>query len=712
MNIKDYATGIVATAPSPVLSGTSLVLTTGQGARMPAIPFSATVHPPFSMPDLDTAEKVLVTDVTEDTLTIVRAQGETTAKPIDATWRLTNALFSADLHEPLTVTGEDYITASGQDLTLNPINLDNLSATGTPSVNTYLRGDNSWSEISVGSTSYAANVYMTNTNSDVSGYKVSSYIHDAGETIVSKTVNNNELLIYSYLFDGPIETDTIDSGTWKASLYSAIDAAAGDSYFKFEVYLRHIDNTETVLFSTYSQTIENRTGYEGYIRNEISSVQPNFTVVETDRLGHRIYAKTTAAGDRTLYYVVGDGNASYINTPLSIRHTQLRGLNDDVNVQHITTTQVTKLDSVESGATNNTKATGAELDTATDDVKFATAKALKDSHNVPSVAPSTDGKVMTSNGTDWVSEELPTLATMTTDELLTGTVNGSNTVFTTSANFSTIQVYKNGVAMHLGDDFTITGTNQITCVTAPATGTKLTATYIANSTAMIQGSNSLINDEIPSGTVDGSNGNFYTAYPYIPGTLEVYENGLKQSKNNGSHYYETNPSTGQFICADSVPLGTILTVNYQFVQSVSGNADTLDGFHADSFYPVGTIYTNKTNSANPSTYLPGQSGTTWVAITNRFIVAKGSGTFDTAGATGGEETHILTTPEIPSHTHSAKVAGSAAVGGTASSLVASGSSFYTISDSITGISIDATGGGGAHNNLPPYVVAYVWERVA
>ena len=50
------------------------------------------------------------------------------------------------------------------------------------------------------------------------------------------------------------------------------------------------------------------------------------------------------------------------------------------------------------------KATGAELDTGTDDAKFATAKATKDSHNVPNVAPSTDGKVLTSNGTDWVSE--------------------------------------------------------------------------------------------------------------------------------------------------------------------------------------------------------------------------------------------------------------------------------------------------------------------
>ena len=69
-----------------------------------------------------------------------------------------------------------------------------------------------------------------------------------------------------------------------------------------------------------------------------------------------------------------------------------------------TVAEVLTLLSVASGATANAKATGAELDTGTDDAKFATAKAIKDSHNVPSVAPSTDGKVLTSDGTDWVSE--------------------------------------------------------------------------------------------------------------------------------------------------------------------------------------------------------------------------------------------------------------------------------------------------------------------
>lgn len=52
------------------------------------------------------------------------------------------------------------------------------------------------------------------------------------------------------------------------------------------------------------------------------------------------------------------------------------------------------------------KATGAEIDTGTDDVKFVTAKALNDSHNIVDVAPGTSGNIPQSNGTDWVSQAM------------------------------------------------------------------------------------------------------------------------------------------------------------------------------------------------------------------------------------------------------------------------------------------------------------------
>ena len=50
---------------------------------------------------------------------------------------------------------------------------------------------------------------------------------------------------------------------------------------------------------------------------------------------------------------------------------------------------------------------GAEIDTGTDETKSATAKALKDSHNVPSIAPGTAGNMMVSDGTDWTSAAQP-----------------------------------------------------------------------------------------------------------------------------------------------------------------------------------------------------------------------------------------------------------------------------------------------------------------
>lgn len=52
----------------------------------------------------------------------------------------------------VTITGEDYLSLAGQQLTANAIDLDNLSATGTASSSTFLRGDNTWAAPSGGGT--------------------------------------------------------------------------------------------------------------------------------------------------------------------------------------------------------------------------------------------------------------------------------------------------------------------------------------------------------------------------------------------------------------------------------------------------------------------------------------------------------------------------------------------------------------------------------
>lgn len=96
-NLKDFATSKVQVAPSPDLSGTSLQVTATHGVRFPDAPFNAVLHPAYEVPTLDTAERVLVTAKAGDTFTISRAQGGTTAKPVQTDWRITNAVLEEDL---------------------------------------------------------------------------------------------------------------------------------------------------------------------------------------------------------------------------------------------------------------------------------------------------------------------------------------------------------------------------------------------------------------------------------------------------------------------------------------------------------------------------------------------------------------------------------------------------------------------------------------
>lgn len=53
--------------------------------------------------------------------------------------------------------------------------------------------------------------------------------------------------------------------------------------------------------------------------------------------------------------------------------------------------------------TSMIKATGSDVATGTNDDKYVTAKAIKDSVNVPNVVPGTSGNLLTSNGSAWTS---------------------------------------------------------------------------------------------------------------------------------------------------------------------------------------------------------------------------------------------------------------------------------------------------------------------
>lgn len=115
------------------------------------------------------------------------------------------------------------------------------------------------------------------------------------------------------------------------------------------------------------------------------------------------------------------------------------------------------------------------------------------------------------------------------------------------------------------------------------------------------------------------------------------------------------------------------------------------------------------NATDPSILFGG----TWERIKDRFVLAAGDSY--ASGTTGGEATHTLTVDEMPKNignfnalswaSNNYRTNGGFSVSQqhtdrTATKASDFGDADYTLS-----------GGGASHNNMPPYLVAYMWYRI-
>lgn len=189
--------------------------------------------------------------------------------------------------------------------------------------------------------------------------------------------------------------------------------------------------------------------------------------------------------------------------------------------------------------------------------------------------------------------------------------------------------------------------------------------------------------------------------------------------------YGNVPVTASDVNALPITGGTLtgqLSMNGNRITGLNAPVNATDAVSKSSLldlvYPIGSIY-QTTKSTSPASLFGG----TWSQIKDIFLLA--SGDSHHAGDTGGAETHTLTVEELAVHKHKQGTIlqgdalgnlttpdnGVALVNGT-------GAQYYNAGTVIKGTEAAmmnecaSTGSGQPHNNMPPYLVVYMWQRIA
>lgn len=177
-------------------------------------------------------------------------------------------------------------------------------------------------------------------------------------------------------------------------------------------------------------------------------------------------------------------------------------------------------------------------------------------------------------------------------------------------------------------------------------------------------------------------------------------------------------------------------VNY----SLSSKIDEMKANFLNTIYPIGSIYMSMVET-NPSKYFGGS----WIEIEDTFLLA--SGKTYSCGSTGGESEHTLSMEESPEHTHESIIGKSGdhthgpgslrgkyrlyaedengkyfgaikhTISGIGELINFDGATMLTVGNtSASGdhthkIELSKEGKNKPHNNMPPYLVVHMWQRI-
>ena len=129
----------------------------------------------------------------------------------------------------------------------------------------------------------------------------------------------------------------------------------------------------------------------------------------------------------------------------------------------------------------------------------------------------------------------------------------------------------------------------------------------------------------------------------------------------------------------------------------------------EKVYPIGSYYWSEKNTSPSDIF-----GGSWTKIRGRFLFASDSN--HDVGDTGGEEKHTLTINEMPRHSHEYEkfrhenCTSFDKPNGSARTYPVNDSEDQYATKFLVTCSTKSVGGGGSHNNMPPFLTANCWKR--
>lgn len=203
---------------------------------------------------------------------------------------------------------------------------------------------------------------------------------------------------------------------------------------------------------------------------------------------------------------------------------------------------------------------------------------------------------------------------------------------------------------------------------------------------------------------------YLTVPESIAKTPEEFKSWLAQNGDIEIAYKTTNPETIQLTPQPILALNG----NNTLYSDAGGNITVSRQANIfDAIYPVGSIYTS-VSPVDPGNLFGGK----WEQIEGRFLLA--ADRQHSAGSTGGEEKHTLTSAELPSSFNDLIVNGNSGwkVGTDLNLGIETQETNYV---KLTGVEATSgkthklgsyIGSGQAHNNMPPYLAVYIFQRIA